>query len=94
MLWYAWYGYDTQAFYFHGKKGAYSECVLAGMWTEAPVIYISCDAQPWLRPLQQPSVTSPVKHEDFLKIVEPNFGNTIFWSAVPFFLTFPQFFLF
>lgn len=46
MLWYAWYGYDTQAFYFHGKKGAYSECVLAGMWTEAPVIYISCDAQP------------------------------------------------
>lgn len=31
----------------------------------------------------------PVKHEDFLKIVEPNFGNTIFWSAVPFFLNIP-----
>lgn len=59
-LWYAWYCYDTKA-YFHGKKVliwsvSSQECGQRPLW------FISCDAQPWLRPLQQPNVTSPVKH--------------------------------
>lgn len=77
MVW-PWY----QGFLFLRQKGAYSKCVLAGMWTEAPVIYVL-----WRSAMTQTIATAQFHVvsktlEDFIKIVWPKFGNTIFGSEI------------
>lgn len=72
MVW-PWY----QGFLFSRQKRAYSKCVLAGMWTEAPVIYIL-----WSSAMTQTIATAQCHVlsktlENFIRIMWPKFGNTI-----------------
>lgn len=97
-LWNSWYDCDNQGFLFSRQKRAYSKCVSSLECGQRPLWFMSCDAQPWLRPLQQLNVTSSVKHLRIsLKLVWPKFGNTIFGSEIYVFKYIfsipPQFFL-
>lgn len=61
-LWNSWHDCDNQGFLFSRQKRAYSKCVSSLECGQRPLWFMSCDAQPWLRPLQQLNVTSSVKH--------------------------------
>lgn len=91
-LWNAWYDCDTKAFYFHGKKGLIQSVSLLECG-QRPLWFISCDAQPWLRPLQQLSVTSSVKHLRISLQLCNLTLQTLFLGLKSIFFRFPPIFL-